>query len=113
MRTPRFTVRREGVMLRAEAVFDEGPTAQTGTLYWSFDRPPEGSLPYEHSPWESTPMKRADERTWTGEISLPPDSKTIDLLGVHTDNVNNLPMSVSSSLLRIPCCTNSVAFAAQ
>jgi hypothetical protein len=101
MQTPTLTYIRQAGRIQVEVVFDNGPPAKTGTLYWSFNRPPEGSLPYEHSPWESAPMKQTNERTWTGEVALGRDTKTIDLLSVHSDNVNNMPMTVSSRLVRL------------
>jgi hypothetical protein len=101
MQTPTLTYQRQPGRVRVEVSFDVGPPAQTGTLYWSPNRPPEGSLPYEHSPWESAPMKQTGERTWTGEVPLSPETKTIELLSVHSDNVNKMPMFVSSPLRRL------------
>jgi hypothetical protein len=101
MHTPALVCQRQGGRIQVEVTFDEGPPARTGTLHWSADRPPEGSLPYEHSPWESAPMKQVDARTWKYEIVLPAGTKTIDVLSVHSDNVNNMPMHVSSPLRRL------------
>lgn len=96
MQPPRMSVAREGRLVRVKVDFDKGPVPQTGTLHWSLDRPPEGSLPYEHSPWKSRPMKQLDQRTWSGEFSLPAETKTVDILSVHSDRINNMPMHVSS-----------------
>jgi hypothetical protein len=101
MRTPKLSFERQKGRVRVEVTFDKEPLAQTGTLYWSLDRPPEGSLPYEHSPWKSAPMKRTGERTWTGDIALPPGTRTIELVSVHSDNVNGMSMYVSSPLRRL------------
>lgn len=101
MQTPRVQYDLDGREVRVEAVFDAGPAAHAGTLYWSLDRPPEGSLPYEHSPWQAAPLAQTKQRTWTGEIRLPSGASTIDLLTVFADDVNGMPMCISGPLRRL------------
>jgi hypothetical protein len=101
MQNPRIEYKLFPGRVHVEVTFDQGSPAETGTLYWSSDRPPEGSLPYEHSPWESAPMKATGARTWTGEIPLAAKTSTLELLSVHSDTVNEMPMYVSSGLRRL------------
>ena len=101
METPVVTVVRDGGKIRVEARFSDGPNPAISELWWSFDRSPAGSLPYEHDAWQSATMGYNKDTSWVGRILVPEGVKTVDFLTVHHDETGGMPGHISGPSLRV------------
>ena len=73
------------------------PAPPSGSIHWSFDRPPPRTWDYQYSKWESADLERVSERGWQGAIPIPPGARRIDLVSLHQAG----KAFVSSNLVRV------------
>ena len=91
--------------------FKEGPEAESGRIWWIYDRAPEGSAPFLHEPipedqWAD--MER-DPKTgsWTATIPLKEGASRIDFFSNHSKAVNGYQQYLSSPYTRVILTTTS------
>jgi hypothetical protein len=101
--TPRIQPEWEAATrrLRVTVTFADGTEPQKNELWWSRDRHPPHTLPYEYDTWESVALKKSGAGTFAGETTLAAAPRTLDVVTTHTHTVSELSVSVSSPLQRI------------
>jgi len=71
--------------------FKPGSVAESGRIWWMYDRPPDGSAGYlrEMIPDDQWMEMERDEATnsWEAEIVLKPGTKSIDLVSNHRKTI--------------------------
>lgn len=87
--------------LHVTVTFPDGTEPQKNELSWSVNRHAPYTLAFEYDAWASAPLQRAGAGKFSGEIKLSPEAKTVELLSTHTHTAKNLPLSISSPLLRV------------
>ena len=80
--------------------FPDGTEPQKNELSWSVERHAPYTLAFEYDTWTSAPLNRDGAGQFSGEITVARGDASIELLTTHTHTVENLPLSVSSPLLR-------------
>ncbi|MBI3879608.1 MAG: hypothetical protein HY301_06035, partial [Verrucomicrobia bacterium] len=68
---------------------------------WSVNRHAPYTLAFEYDRWQTTELSRAGTATFTGSFQLDAEAHSVELLTTHTQTEKNLPLSVSSPLLRV------------
>jgi hypothetical protein len=94
-----------GDKLKIQVRFKDGPQAESGRIWWMYDRAPAGSAPFLH---ESIPedqwmdMKR-DPKTgsWTATIPLQEGASRVDFFTNHGKGVNGYQQYLSSPYTRV------------
>ncbi len=86
--------------MRVLVNFPDGTEPQKNELSWSVNRHAPYTLAFEYDTWISAPLNRGGAGQFSGEITLARGDTTVELLTTHTHSVENLPLSVSSPLLR-------------
>jgi haloalkane dehalogenase len=85
--------------------FENGPQAESGRLWWMYDRAPAGSAPFLHIPipedqWLD--MERDEETgAWTATIPLKKGASHIDVFSNHGKVVNGYQQYLSSPYTRV------------
>ena len=87
--------------LRVTVTFPDGTEPQTNELWWSLDRHPANTLPYEYDAWHSTALRKTGPADFSGEAVVSGSPRTVDFLSTHRHVQNELALSVSSPLQRI------------
>ena len=87
--------------LAVKVVFPDHSEPQENTVWWSVNRHPDYSIAMEFDAWSSTPLKKTGTDTYSGEISVTGDVKTLDIITVHTQEENGSTLTVSSPEIRI------------
>ena len=87
-------------ILHVTATFEAGIEPQKNDLWYSVDRHPDYTLPFEFDTWASLPLQRVSASTFTADLKMESHAKTLDFLTVHRHEVNGLPVTFSSPLLR-------------
>jgi haloalkane dehalogenase len=95
----------DGDKLHVRVRFDDGPQAESGRLWWIYDRAPAGSAPFLHvqipeDQWVD--MKRhAKTGAWTATIPLKEGASRIDFFSNHGKVVNGYQQYLSSPYTRV------------
>ena len=81
----------EGGRLSVRVNFKSGSVAESGRIWWMYDRPPDGSAGYlrEMIPDDQWMEMERDETTnsWKAEIVLKPGTKSIDFFSNHRKTI--------------------------
>ena len=91
--------------LSVRVSFEDGPEAESGRIWWIYDRAPEGSAPFLHEPipedqWAD--MERdAKTGSWTATIPLKEGASRIDFFSNHGKAVNGYQQYLSSPYTRV------------
>lgn len=84
---PTVKARREGKLLQVEVAFKPGSAAETGRIFWMFDRGPDGSAAYVREPFPDDLWKEMtfhpDSKTWRASIPLKAGAIRIDFFSNH------------------------------
>lgn len=88
-------------MLKVTVRFSDGSDPQENRLWWSVNRHPPGTIPFEYDTWESAPLRRTAPAVFAGEVAFAADPRTLDIVTTHTQTLNGLTLSVSSPLEQI------------
>ncbi len=90
--------------LRVSVTFGSGPEAESGRIWWMFDRHPGGSAPFL---WERIPDDQwmdmtldAQEGAWTATIPLDPTASNIEFFSNHGLVVDGFQTYLSSPYTR-------------
>jgi PhoPQ-activated pathogenicity-related protein len=84
-----------------KVVFPDHSEPQENNVWWSVNRHPDYSIAMEFDAWSSTPLQKTGADTYSGEITLADDVKTVDVISVHTQEENGSTLTVSSPEIRI------------
>ena len=91
--------------LKIQVRFENGPQAESGRIWWMYDRAPAGSAPFLHVPisedqWMD--MERdAKTGTWTATIPLKDGFDRIDFFSNHGHMANGYKQYLSSPYTRV------------
>jgi hypothetical protein len=106
---PSIRTQQEGRRLQVSVRFPEGSVAETGRIWWLYDRAPDGSWGYlrhliPDDQWSEMQFDPT-ERTWTAEIELERGASTIDLFSSHRKTIRHesrpYPTYISSPYTRV------------
>ncbi|MBK8805147.1 MAG: T9SS type A sorting domain-containing protein [Bacteroidales bacterium] len=115
--TPTIVSHREGNTLHISVKFDPATAAETGRLWWMYDRGSDGSISYimEMIPSENTKSMwfNAQSNTWETEIELNTSASHIDFYTNHRKTISyksvEYPTYISSPYQRFSIATaNSI-----
>jgi hypothetical protein len=85
--------------------FDNGPQAESGRIWWSYDRAPAGSAPFLHVqiPEDQWMDMEFDEKTgeWNASIPLKDGFDRIDFFSNHGHMSNGYKQYLSSPYTRV------------
>lgn len=102
---PSSSYRVVGDELTVSVTFDSGPQAQSGRIWWMFDRYPGGSAPFL---WEKIPDDQWKEMTfdagtgaWTATIPLEPSAAAVEFFSNHGLMVGGRQTYLSSPYTRV------------
>ena len=99
---PKLSYERKGSKIEIRVEFQSGPPADTGTIYWMFDREPGGSAGYVAFYFKlQKDMERVDERTWKTEIECSEDASTVEFFTFHSNTINDMRAHISSPYTQI------------
>ena len=107
---PSVSSRLEAGKLFVSVKFKPGSVAESGRIWWMYDRPPDGSAGYIRDliPDEQWMEMELDEATnsWQAQIAVKPGRKTIDFFSNHRKRIKYRAASyssyISSPYTRIP-----------
>lgn len=87
--------------LKVTVTFADGTEPQTNELSWSVNRHPPYTLAFEYDRWQTATLTRTGPTTFTGTITVDASAHAVELLSTHKHTTKNLPLSVSSPLVRV------------
>jgi hypothetical protein len=94
-----------GDKLKVQVRFENGPQAESGRIWWMYDRAPAGSAPFLHVPIPKDQWKdmEYDAKTgaWTATIPLKNGFSRIDFFSNHGLEVNGYKQYLSSPYTRV------------
>ena len=94
-----------GDTLKVRIRFENGPLAESGRIWWMYDRPPAGSAPFLHEriPENQWADMERDPRTgsWTATIPLQEGASRVDFFSNHGKMVNGYQQYLSSPYTRV------------
>lgn len=88
-------------LLKVKVVFSDHSEPQENNLWWSVNRHPDYSIAMEFDAWSSAPLQKTGADTYSGEITLADEVKTLDIITVHTQEENGSTLTVSSPEIRL------------
>ena len=106
---PKVSSKKVGNKLQVTVKFDSKSKAESGQIFWMYDRAPDGSLDYINQmfPEDQHKKMKYDEKTnsWSVEIDLKSGAKKIDFFSNHKKTLkhNSRPYStiISSPYTRV------------
>jgi len=87
--------------LAVKVVFPDHSEPQENSVWWSVNRHPDYSIAMEFDAWTSEPLKKTGADTYSGEISIAGEVKTLDVITVHAQEENGSTLTVSSPEIRL------------
>ena len=94
-----------GDTLEIQVRFENGPQAESGRIWWMYDRAPAGSAPFLHVriPEDQWADMKQDPKTgsWTATIPLQEGASRIDFFSNHGKAVNGYQQYLSSPYTRV------------
>ena len=87
--------------LAVKVVFSDHSEPQENTVWWSVNRHPDYSIAMEFDEWSSAPLEKTGADTYSGEVTIAGEVKTLDVITVHTQEENGSTLTVSSPEIRL------------
>lgn len=87
--------------LKVKVVFPDHSEPQDNNVWWSVNRHPDYSIAMEFDAWDSAALRKTGDDTYSGEITLGDEVKTLDVITVHTQEENGSTLTISSPEIRI------------
>ncbi|WP_395743993.1 PhoPQ-activated protein PqaA family protein [Prosthecobacter sp.] len=84
-----------------KVVFPDHSEPQENTVWWSVNRHPDYSIAMEFDAWNSAPLKKTADDTFSGEVTIEGDVRTLDVITVHTQEENGSTLTLSSPEVRL------------
>lgn len=88
--------------LMVKVVFPDGSEPQENSVWWSVNRHPDYSIAMEFDAWTSAPLKEDGADTYSAEVTIEGEVKTLDVITVHAQEENGSTLTVSSPEIRLP-----------
>jgi hypothetical protein len=86
--------------LQVTVTFPDNAEPQKNDVWWSVNRHADYTFAMEYDAWESAPLRQTGPAIFAGEVNLPSQPNTLDLLTVHRHTANGSTLTLSSPLLR-------------
>jgi len=94
-----------GDKLKIHVRFENGPQAESGRIWWMYDRAPAGSAPFLHEriPEDQWADMERDPKTgsWTATIPLKEGASRIDFFSNHGKKINGYQQYLSSPYTQV------------
>ena len=94
-----------GDKLKIHVRFENGPQAESGRIWWMYDRAPAGSAPFLHVriPEDQWADMERDPKTgsWTATIPLQEGASRVDFFSNHGKVINGYQQYLSSPYTRV------------
>jgi hypothetical protein len=87
--------------LRVSATFPKEVEPQKNEVSWSINRHAPYTLAFEYDAWETITLSKKEGTKFSGEITLKKEATSVEFVTNHTHIVQDIPLSISSPLLRI------------
>ena len=91
--------------LKVQVRFNDGPQAESGRIWWMYNRAPAGSAPFLHEriPEDQWADMKRDPKTssWTATIPLQEGASRVDFFSNHGKVVNGYKQYLSSPYTRV------------
>ncbi len=87
--------------LRVSATFPKDVEPQINELSWSINRHASYTLAFEYDPWEAIALSKKEGTKFSVEVTLKKEATSVEFLTTHTHTVQDIPLSISSPLMRI------------
>ena len=97
---PKLELEVKGSKLHVSVTLAKGSLPQHSELSWSINRHSPYTFAFEYDLWKSMPLNAISEHTLSGEIEIPSDAKTIDVISTHKHEENHIPFHFSSPYRR-------------
>lgn len=81
--------------------FADGTEPQKNSVSWSANRHRPYTLAFEYDRWQTAELSRTGAATYSGTITVEAGAQTVEVVTNHTHTTKNLPLSLSSPLLRV------------
>jgi hypothetical protein len=102
MKSPVVRYEKRETSITVEVSFTDSPPADTGKIFWMFDRDPGGSAGYVAFYFKHfKDMNRVNKRSWKAEIELNSTASTVDFFTFHSNTIGNMPAHISCPYTRI------------
>ncbi|MBB5034050.1 PhoPQ-activated protein PqaA family protein [Prosthecobacter vanneervenii] len=88
--------------LMVKVVFPDGSEPQQNSVWWSVNRHPDYSIAMEFDAWTSAPLKEDGADTYSAEVTIEGEVKTLDVITVHAQEESGSTLTVSSPEIRLP-----------
>ncbi len=98
---PAIESRRAGSGVEVVVNFPEGFEPERNELWWSFDRSPAYTLPFEYDHWDAANLEKGADGRLVATIPLRENVEKVDFLSLHTHTENGLPITFSSPYRRV------------
>lgn len=105
LQPPKSSYEINGDELHVTVTFEKGPQAESGRIWWIYDRDPGGSAGFL---WKRIPDDQwmdmtfdAETGAWTAVIALDTDASTVDFFSNHGLGVNGYKAYLSSPYTRV------------
>lgn len=95
-KTPGIEGEVTGGDLKVVVKFPDGIDPERNEIWWSVDRHPAYTLPFEYDHWDAANLKKREDGSYAASIPVGREVKRIDFLSLHTHTENGLPITFSS-----------------
>jgi hypothetical protein len=102
-RSPRIEAKADEGLRRCQVSvsFPDGTEPQSNELHWSVNRHPDYSILMEFDAWQSIPLKKTGQGSYSAEVVLEGDVKRVDFISVHRRQEAGTTLTVSSHEMRL------------
>lgn len=87
--------------LAVRVTFPDHVEPQKNDVWWSADRHPDCSIEMEYDPWQTMPLQKQGDGSWTAILQLETMPRTLDIVTVHAHTEAGSTLTRSSPLLRV------------
>jgi hypothetical protein len=87
--------------LRVSATFPKDVVPDKNEVSWSVNRHAPYTLAFEYDSWETIDLPKKEATKFSAEFTLKDDVTAVEFVTTHTHTVNDIPLSISSPLIRI------------
>ncbi len=98
---PNIRVERKADHLIVTSHFKPSADPESNKLSWSVDRHRPYTFPFEYDHWNSLPMTKGDDGSWSASIPLSKEMNGIQYVSTHEVKSDGHPFAISSALKEI------------
>lgn len=100
-KAPTLEAEISGGEMKVVVRFTDGTDPERNEIWWSFDRHPAYTLPFEYDHWDAANLEKREDGSYTATIPVSGKAERIDFLSLHTHTENGLPITFSSPYRRV------------